>query len=147
MTLERYLRALTYDLQKSLSSYELVFRHTYSYYADPLVSFSDPADQLLVQTPILLKHVLQEPLSLYSICTVLIPVDPNMYLGNSHEYSQVHVQHPYIAMPHVSYVPLTKPQFNLCTHMGVVYYCKNAHLLMHRSKHTCVSTIYCHVIL
>ena len=38
--------------------------HTNNYYAEPLVSFTNSADELLVQIPILLKHVLQEPMSL-----------------------------------------------------------------------------------
>ena len=44
-------------------------------------------------------------------------------------------------MLHYSYIPLTEPYLKLCTHMGVVYSCKNAHLLEHRSAHTCASVI------
>ena len=66
---------------------ELVFRHTYAYYVEPLVSFTKSADQLLVNIPLLLKHVLQEPVSLYSMCRVPVSVDTDTYLGNSHSYS------------------------------------------------------------
>ena len=41
-----------------------------------------------------------------------------------------------------SYVPLTEPQLNLCTQMGVMYYCENAYLLRHRPLHTCASTAF-----
>ena len=36
-----------------------------------------------------------------------------------------------------SYIPLTVPQLNLCTYIGIVYYCENAHLLRHESEPTC----------
>ena len=49
-----------------------------------------------------------------SKCTVLVPGDINLYLGNSHEYFQVHGAYPYIAMSHDSYPPLSKQQFNMC---------------------------------
>ena len=35
------------------------FSHTYSYYAEPLVFVTNSADDLLMQIPKLLKHVLQ----------------------------------------------------------------------------------------
>ena len=70
---------------------------------------------------------------------VPIPVGVDMYLGNSHEYIQVLVHYPYIAMPLDSYIPLTELHLKLCTQMAVLHYCENAHLLRHRSEHTCAS--------
>ena len=40
------------------------------------------------------------------------------------------------------YVPFTEPRLKLCMQVGVVHYCENAHLLRHRSEHTCSSAIY-----
>ena len=64
-----------------------------------------------------------------------------MSLGNSYEYAQVQVQYRYIVMSPDSYVPFTESQANLCKHMGIVYCCKSAHLLRHRSVPTCASSI------
>ena len=57
-------------------------------------------------------------------------------------FRQECVQYPYISISHDSYAPLTEPQLKLCTCMGLVYYCKNIHLLGSRSEHTCTSAIY-----
>ena len=103
MTLERYLRAITCNLQKLSQNYELVLRHMKCYYAETLVSFTNFADQLLAQILILLKHVFQEPMSLYSIHTIPLPIDTDAYLENSHEYIEVHVQYLGIAVLHNSY--------------------------------------------
>ena len=58
LTLDRYLRALAYDLKTLSLNCELVFRHTYSYYLEPLFFLIDSANQFLVQILILLKNVL-----------------------------------------------------------------------------------------
>ena len=42
---------------------------------------------------------------LYSICTVPVLAGIDMYLRNSHEYTQEHDQYQCIAMSHDSYVP------------------------------------------
>ena len=125
--LQRYLRAIAYNPWKSSPYYELVFSQTYGYNAESLVSFINSADLLLVQILTLLKHVSQKPTSLYRLCMVPIPVDVANYIGNSNDYMQVHVQHPYTAMSLDSYVPLLELQLKLCTQMGLVHFCENAH--------------------
>ena len=108
---------------------------------EPLISFIHSADTLLIQIPILLKHISQEHMSLYSTPSSPMPTDTDTNIGNSNEYTQDHFQYPYIVMLPDSYVPLIKPQFNLCTCMGVLYYCENTHLLWHRSWYIFASTI------
>ena len=46
---------------------------------------TNPADKILFQLPILLMHVLQSPMSAYSMHTVLVPVDAETYIGNSNK--------------------------------------------------------------
>ena len=48
---------------------------------------------------------------LHNIHTVPIPVDMGTYIGNSHEYTYVHVENPYITMSLDLYVSLTELQF------------------------------------
>ena len=43
-------------------------------------------------------------MSLYSICATLVVVRVDTYFGNSHEYTQVNVQYPYLAISYDSYV-------------------------------------------
>ena len=57
VAMERYLRAITYDLHKSSPNYKQVFRHKYSYYTGPLVSFANHAKHLLVKILILIRHI------------------------------------------------------------------------------------------
>ena len=50
--LSRHLRTIEKDLTDSHSDYTLVFEHTYQYYAEPMVSFSNSPDFLIMQVPI-----------------------------------------------------------------------------------------------
>ena len=52
VTHESYLRAIASDLKETSPNCELGFNHTYSYYAEPLVLFTNSPEQLLVHIPI-----------------------------------------------------------------------------------------------
>ena len=68
--------------------------------------------------------------------------DSDTYLGRINEYTQVHIQYSCRAVSPDSYVPSTGTQLNLCTSLGLVYYCVNPHLLINISEQTCALTIY-----
>ena len=73
LTLNIYLRVISYGLQKYLSNYQIVFQHMDNYYAEPPVSCTKSSDKLLAQISNLLKHVSQVPLLLYIIWAVPVP--------------------------------------------------------------------------
>ena len=50
----RYLRTIEKDLTDCHSDYTLVFQHMYQYYAEPIVSFSNSPDFLIIQVPFFL---------------------------------------------------------------------------------------------
>ena len=52
--LTRFLDAITRQLHTERSSFALAFKHAYQYYAEPMVTFSNTHDQLLVNIPVLL---------------------------------------------------------------------------------------------
>ena len=70
--LDRFLSTIRQTLQEERSPFELAFNHTYQFYAEPMVMFTNRHDQLLVNVPILLRLTTQKPLNLYSIDTVPI---------------------------------------------------------------------------
>ena len=49
--------------------------HSYKYYAEPLITFTNSVNKICVQIPILLKHVSQVPMILHSIDTVPVYID------------------------------------------------------------------------
>ena len=81
-------------------------------------------------------------MSLYSMDTVLVPVDAETYTGDKQEYTQILPETDDIALTESNYVPLMQAQISLCAKIGYMYYCEYAHLLKRCTEHTCMSAIY-----
>ena len=89
MHLSKYLRTISKDLTDSHSNYDLKFDHTYQYYAEPMVSFSNSPDFLILQILIFLKYKFQLPMSLFSTDVVPVPYDTETYLGQRKQFTEI----------------------------------------------------------
>ena len=105
-----FLEAISCQLHTQRSSFELAFNHTYQYYAEPMVSFSNSHDQLLVNIPVLLHLNDQRDLTLYSIDTVPMPFDTETLDGKNDEYTFINNSYPYMAINKENYIPLDERQ-------------------------------------
>ena len=140
--LDRFLSAIRRQLREERSPFELAFNHTYQFYAEPMVMFTNTHDQLLVNVPILLRLATQKPLNLYSIDTVPMPFDTETLDVRNNEYTFINNSYPYMALNEHNYIPLTETQLRMCDKMGPTYYCQNSYVLRQRTQHTCESAIY-----
>ena len=77
--LARYLEAITDDMEDMAADYEPVFTDVYQYCGNSLASFTNTIDDLILQLPILIKLKGQVPMSLYSMDTVPVTLDAEMY--------------------------------------------------------------------
>ena len=127
--LDRFLSAIRRQLREERSPFELAFNHTYQFYAEPMVMFTNTHDQLLVNVPILLRLATQKSLNLYSIDTVPMPFDTETLEGKNNEYTFINNSYPYMALNEHNYIPLTEPQLRMCDKMGSTYYCQNSYVL------------------
>ena len=140
--LDRFLSAIRRQLWEERSSFELAFNHTYQFYAEPMVMFTNTHDQLLVNVPILLRLAIQKSLNLYLIDMVPMPFDTETLEGKNNEYTFINNSYPYMALNEHNYIPLTETQLRMCDKMGSTYYCQNSYVLHQRMQHTCESAIY-----
>ena len=140
--LGKYLEAVEDDLEETAPEFEPVFTSVCQYYGNSLISFTNTIDDLLLQLPILIKLKVQVPMSLFSIKTVPVPLDAEIYIGEKREYTQIILEIQLIALTENNYIPLTQAQISLCAKIGYMYYCEYAHLLKKCTEHTCMSTIY-----
>ena len=139
--LDRFLSAIRRQLREERSPFELAFNHTYQFYAEPMVMFTNTHDQLLVNVPILLRLTSQKPLNLYSIDTVPMPFDTETLEGKNNEYTFINNSYPYMALNEHNYIPLTETQLRMCDKMGSTYYCQNSYVLT-KECNTCVNQPY-----
>ena len=137
-----FLDVIAKQLHKERSLFQLTFNHTYQYYAEPMVTFSNSHDQLLVNIPVLLCLTEQKDLTLYSIDMVPMPFDTETLDGENDEYTFINNSYPYMAINEHNYIPLDERQLRLCNKMGATYYCENSYVLHQRTEHTCESAIF-----
>ena len=121
-----FLDAISRQLHIQRLSFELVFNHTFQYYAEPMVTFSNSHDQLLVNIPVLLHLNDQKDLTLYSIDTVPMAFDTETLDGKNDEYTFINNSYLYMAINQENYINLDKRQLRLCNKMGATYYCENS---------------------
>ena len=79
--LARYLEAVIDDMKDMAPDYKPVFTDVYQYYGNSLASFTNTIDDLILQLSILIKLKVQVPMSLYSVDTVPVPLDAEIYTG------------------------------------------------------------------
>ena len=127
--LDRFLSAIKQTLWEERSPFELAFNHTYQFYAELMVMFTNMHDQLLVNIPILLKLTMQKPLNLYSIDMVLMPFDTETLEDRNNEYTFINNSYPYMALNEHNCIPLTEPQLRICDKMGSTYNCQDSYML------------------
>ena len=75
---------------------------------------------LLLQLPVLIKLKVQVPMSLYLIDTVPVLMDAETYQGKNNEYSLIEVEYRYMAVTHITYVPLSEQQLWLWVQFIIV---------------------------
>ena len=138
--LSRYLRTIDKGIRSS--DYELAFPHTYQYYAEPMVSFANSPDYLIIQIPIFLKYKFQPVMSLFSTDVVPVPYDAQTYVGQQNQFTEVQLKKGYFAVSSVQYVELSKEQLELCWKMRSTYYCEQAYLLISTEIKSCEAAIY-----
>ena len=80
--LARYLEAIADDMEDTAPDYEPVFMDIYQYYRNSLASLTNTIDDLMLQLAILIKFKVQIPMSLYSVDTVPILLDAEIYTGD-----------------------------------------------------------------
>ena len=121
--LDCFLSAIRTQLQEERSPFELTFNHTYQFYAEPMVMFTNMHDQLLVNVPILLRLATQKPLNLYSIDTVPMTFDTETLDRKNNEYTFINNSYPYMALNEHNYIPLIETQLRRCDKMGSKLVC------------------------
>ena len=106
--LGKYLEAVEDDLEETAPEFQPVFTSVYQYYGNPLISFTNTIDDLLLQLPILIKLKVQVPISLFSIEIVPVPLDVETCIGEKRKYTQIILETELIALTENNYIPLTQ---------------------------------------
>ena len=106
-----------------------------------LVTFGiDKEGNFIIQFPVFIQPYMQQPLILYQIETVPVPIiDQNK---QAHSYTHLQIVKPYIALNSETYITIRQQELRTCKRKGYEFYCKDLFVVKHKSKYSCESTIY-----
>ena len=103
--------------------YDLLIDRLHLYYDMQLVTFGIDKDiNLIVQFQIFIQPYMQQPLILYQLDSVPVPViDQNI---RAHSYTHPQVEKPYIALNSEMYISLWQQELRTCKRSGYEFYCE-----------------------
>jgi hypothetical protein len=135
-----HLERLKENLE-SRNQWELAFESVHQYYAEPLVTFSNTPDHILLQIPIFLKRKDQPKWNLYSMETVPVPATQLTYSFEESMFTQIETNKTYIAASSNEYVELTEPDLRACTQLGFLYLCEQSKLIHASEAPACAAAL------
>ena len=106
-----------------------------------LVTFGINKDKnFIVQFPVFIQPYTQQPLILYQIETVSVPIiDLNTQVQS---YMHLQVNKPYTALNSETYISIRQQELRTCKRIRYEFYCKELFVVKHKSKYSFESMIY-----
>ena len=106
-----------------------------------LVTFSiDRYKNLIILFPVFIQLHTQQPLVLYQIDTVPVPIIDHNKQAVS--YTHLQVDRPYIALNSETYTTIRQQELRACKRIGYECFCEELFVVKHKSKYSCKSAIY-----
>ena len=139
--LEENLKNVKTALQVTNPEYDLVIDRLHLYYDMQLVTFGIDRDtNFIIQFPVFVQPYTQQPLILYQLQTVPVPItDQNTQV---HSYTQLQIQKPCIALNSKTFISIQQQELRACKRIGYEFFCKELFMVKHKSKYSCESAIY-----
>ena len=141
ITLVRISQKASAMIKAQNPDYVLVLPHITDYYDMRLVTFSlDDQGKLVICFPIFIKEYKKEPMTLYQIETVKVPITDTNTEADS--YTETAITKPYLASNKEYYIQLVLPELVMCKKIRGTFYCGELFLVKHKTKLSCESAIF-----
>ena len=128
-------------LWKSNPDYDLVIDRLHLYYDMQLFIFGiDKNKNLTIQFPVIIQPYTQQPLILYQLETVPVPIiDQNT---QAQSYTHLQVNKPYTTLNSETYISISQPELRTCKRISYEFYCEELFIGKHKSRYSCERMIY-----
>ena len=141
LKLQEILDSVKETLIKTNPDYDIVIKRLHLYYDMKLVTFGiDKKRNLIIQFLIFVQPYTQQPLILYQLETVPVPIVDKNTKANS--YTEMLVKKPYIGSNSETYINICQQELATCKRIGYEFYCEEHFVVRHKSIHSCDSAIY-----
>ena len=139
--MKEVLNEVRKTLQVTNPDYDLVIVRLHLYYDMQLVTFGIDKDKnLIVQFPVFIQLYTEQPLVLYQLETVPVPIlDQNDKLQS---YTHLQIKILYIALNSEICISLRQQELRTCKRIGCEFYCEELFVVKHKTSYSCESAIY-----
>ena len=119
-------------LTKTNPDYDFSIKRLHLYYDMNLVTFGiDRKRNLIIQFTIFMQPYTQQPLILYQLETVPVPiVDKNT---KADTYTQLQIRKPYLALKTETYINVRQQELPTCKRIGYEFFCEGLFVVRHKS--------------
>ena len=126
---------------KTNPDYDLVLDGLHMYYSIQLITFGINKDKnLTMQFPVFIQPYTQQPLVLYQLERVPVPIiDQNT---QAQSYTHLQVNRPKIALISKTYISIRQQELRTCERIGYEFYCEELFIVKHKSRYSCEGVIY-----
>ena len=138
--LQEILGSVKETLIKTNPDYDIVIKQLHLCYDMKSVTFRiDKKRNLIIQFPIFVQPYTQQPLILYQIETVMVPI-----VDKKHQSKlEILVKKSYIALNSETYINKHQQELATCKRIGYEFYSEELFVVRYKSIHSCKSAIYC----
>ena len=135
------LEAVKEASQSTNQDNDIFIQRLHLYYDMKLVTFGINRDQnLIIQFPVFIQPYTQQPLILYQIETVPVPIVDQNKQANS--YTHLWIDRLYITLNSENCILVRHQELRTCIRIGYELYCKELFMVKHKTKYSCESAIY-----
>ena len=141
LKIKEILDSIKATIKTTNPDYDLVIKRLHLYYNMRLVTFGIDRDRnLIIHFPVVIQPYTQQPLVLYQIETVPVPiVDKNT---KADSYTHLQASKPYTVISTEMYITIRQPELRTCKRISYEFCCKELFIVNHKSKHNWKSAIY-----
>ena len=100
----------------------------------------DKDKNLIVQFPVFIQPYTQQPLILYQLETVLVPIIDQNKQADS--YMHLQIDRLYTALNSETFITIWQQELRTCKRIHYEFYCEELFMVKHKSKYSCKSAIY-----
>ena len=131
--LREILNNIKTAIRKTNQDYNFVIDRLHLYYDMKLVTFGiDKERNLITQFPVFIQPCTQQPLILYQIEMLLVPIiDQN---AQAQSYTHLQKKKPYIALNSETYIIIRQQELRTCKRISDEFYCEELFVVKHKSK-------------
>ena len=141
LKLKEILKDAKSAIRKTNPDYDLVIDRLHLYYDMQLVTFGIHKDKnLIIPFPVFIQPYTQQPLILYQLETVPVPVIDQSTQAQS--YMQLQVNKAYIASNSKTNISIRQHELRTCKRIGYEFYCEELFVVKHKSRYSCESRIH-----